>query len=314
MARAGRSYPNRPVIARPRATVAGQVTGHGSALTVLAARSQRAGQASGTSGPLPATATKTRVLGQVAGSGAAAPATPVRSSHLGQVSGAGTAAAATRWKLKTTGRVTMIGVVFLMRGDPVASTVTGVGQPQPLRPGKALGVGQATGIGQARPVGFAHGGPTGGATASGQVFALAATKSIVLGQVTGAGTPRPVLRRTPPLRVGLPRRSWSVRYLGRGTGVDPMSSLSLEYLRFFVDNALGVEDVAVAFTKPGVEPTEDQWTPASWGAVGNGGAEVRVQVGPGGAVTLLDGTYQGWVRVVRPDERPVLPSGLVPII
>ncbi|MFG2076966.1 hypothetical protein [Nonomuraea maritima] len=314
MARAGRSYPNRPIIARPRATIAGQVTGHGSALTVLAARSQRAGQASGTSGPLPATATKTRVLGQVSGAGAAAPATPVRSSHLGQVSGAGTVVQVGQWKSRATGQITSAGVVFLMRGDPVASTVTGVGQPQPLRPGKALALHQSVGIGQARPLTLARGGPVGHAAAAGEAFALLAITTHTIGQVTGAGLARPLLRRTPPLRVGLPRRSWAARYLGRGTGVDPMSSLSLEYLSFFVDNALGVEEVAVAFTNPGVEPTEDQWTPASWGAVGNGGAEARIQVGPGGAVTLPDGTYQGWVRVVRPDERPVLPSGLVPII
>jgi hypothetical protein len=96
-------------------------------------------------------------------------------------------------------------------------------------------------------------------------------------------------------------------------GVEPMSSLSLEYLRFFITNAAGSEQVEIAFTSPGVEPTEAQWQPASWGAVGRNGAEARIRVGPG-ALVLADGTYQGWVRVERPDERPVLPSGLVPII
>ncbi|WP_433445619.1 hypothetical protein [Nonomuraea sp. CA-141351] len=314
MARAGRAYPNRPVVVRAADVVLGRVEGQGLALAVLAAHSRSAGQVSGGGGPLPVAATKVVVIGQVAGTGSAASAGAVHTARIGQVAGSGTATAAIRRKTRATGQVTTTGFAFPVRSDPIANHVTGSGLALPVRAGKALAIHPATGIGQARPVAYARGGPLGRVVSTGAVLPLSATKLFAIGRVTGAGQVNPVIRRTPPLRVGLPMRSWSARYLGRGTGVDAMSSLSLEYLRFFVTNAVGSELVEIAFTQPGVEPTEGQWQPASWGAVAQGGAEARIRVGPGGSVTLLDGTYQGWVRVTRPDERPVLQSGLVPII
>ncbi|MET7334358.1 hypothetical protein [Nonomuraea sp. NPDC005650] len=314
MARAGRAYPNRPVVARAPDILVARVEGQGSARAVLAARSRRAGQAPGSGGPLPVVATKTIIIGQVTGAGAATPTSPVRTLRLGLVIGTGAAVSVSRWKLRQGGQVAGTGLVFGVRSDPVANRVVGLGQARPVRAAKALGTHIVTGLGQAKPISYARGGPLGRVTSTGHAFPLSATKTFTIGRATGAGQVKPVLRRTPPLRVGLPMRSWSARFLGRGTGVDPISSLSLEYLRFFVTNAVGVETVEIAFTQPGVEPTEGQWNPASWGAVVQGGAEARVRVGPGGAVTLPDGTYQGWVRVTRPDERPVLPSGLVPII
>ncbi|MFI6813261.1 hypothetical protein ACIBG7_12655 [Nonomuraea sp. NPDC050328] len=95
--------------------------------------------------------------------------------------------------------------------------------------------------------------------------------------------------------------------------MQPISSMSREYLNIFVGNALGSEPVEIALTVPGVEPADDAWHPAIWGDVSDHGAVARLLIGPG-AVPLSDGTYQAWVRVTRPDERPVLPSGLVPII
>ncbi|MEV0149694.1 MULTISPECIES: hypothetical protein [unclassified Nonomuraea] len=313
MARAGRSYPNRPVVTRAANIFMVRVDGQGLALAVLAARSQRTGQVSGSGGSLPVAATKTLVIDQVTGTGVAAPVAATRTNRIGQVAGSGAATPAIRRKLRMTGQVAGTGLAFPVRSDPIANHVTGVGQARPVRAGKALAIHEATGIGQAKPLAYARGGPVGRVVSTGSALPLSATKQLMIGRVTGSGLVNVVIRRTPPLRVGLPMRSWSARFFGRGSGLDTMSSLSLEYLRFFVSNAVGSEPVEIAFTQPGVEPTEGQWAPASWGAVDRGGAEARIRVGPGGAVTLPDGTYQGWVRVTRPDERPVLPSGLVAI-
>jgi hypothetical protein len=314
MARSGRAYPNVAVVVRGPELLARAVEGRGQVLPVLAARSQAAGQVPGAGQAHPVTATKTIVIGQVAGSGAATAIGPAHTRVVGQVAGSGTAAPVVRRKVRTIGQATETGLARPVRSDPVANRVTGTGQARPVDAAKALAVRQVAGIGQARQLAPARGGPIGRITAAGVAMPIRSSKTLAIGQVLGAGAARPMLRRTPPLRVGLPTRAWSARYLGRGTAVEPMSDLSLEFLRFWVDNALGSEQVEIAFTTPGVKPTEGQWNPASWGPTGQGGAEARVRVGPGGGVVLPEGTYQGWVRVHRPDERPVLPSGLVPII
>jgi len=91
-----------------------------------------------------------------------------------------------------------------------------------------------------------------------------------------------------------------------------MSSLSREYLYAFVEGATGTEAVKIAFTEPGVEPTEEDWHAADWAGVKAAGADARILVGPGeGSVALADGAYQMWVRVDAPPEQPMLPSGLV---
>ncbi|GAA3144852.1 hypothetical protein GCM10010466_39920 [Planomonospora alba] len=95
--------------------------------------------------------------------------------------------------------------------------------------------------------------------------------------------------------------------------MEPISSLSREYVYVFVDGATGVEDVEIAFTTPNVEPTEAQWKPAQWHITSPRGSEARILIGPGTDAPLTDGTYQAWVRVTGPVERPVLPGGLVPI-
>ncbi|MER6505886.1 hypothetical protein ABT158_03695 [Nonomuraea sp. NPDC001636] len=259
------------------------------------------------------TAFKQRAISRASASGMATVTFPTRTRVAGRITGAGTAAAVIRVKRKATSRATASGVVRTISSDPRANQVVTSGSARSMSLGKAFIVPRMAGIGQARTINRAQGGPLHRVTSAGIVLSLRGSKTFRIGRVTGGGIPGLMQRRTPPLRVGLPTRSWSARYVGRGSGgVEPMSSLSLEYLEFFVENASGSEDVEVAFTTPGQEPTEGQWHPASWGAAGRAGARARIRVGPG-AVALGDGTYQGWVRVTTPSERPVLPSGLVPI-
>ncbi|GGK90336.1 hypothetical protein Ppa06_58120 [Planomonospora parontospora subsp. parontospora] len=95
--------------------------------------------------------------------------------------------------------------------------------------------------------------------------------------------------------------------------MEPISSLSREYVYVFVEGATGAEGVEIAFTTPNVEPTEAQWRPALWHSTGPRGAEARILIGPDTDSPLTDGTYQAWARITGPVERPVLPGGLVPI-
>ncbi|MFC7582445.1 hypothetical protein ACFQYP_00545 [Nonomuraea antimicrobica] len=96
--------------------------------------------------------------------------------------------------------------------------------------------------------------------------------------------------------------------------MDPISSLSRPYVYAWIDGAAGIEAVEIAFTVPGDEPSEEGWHTASWSGVTAKGADARILIGPGGDVTLPEGTYQMWVRVDAPPERPMMPSGLVFII
>ncbi|MER6171349.1 hypothetical protein [Streptosporangium sp. NPDC001681] len=93
----------------------------------------------------------------------------------------------------------------------------------------------------------------------------------------------------------------------------PISSLSRPYLYISVKGASGTEDVEIAFVNLGAEPAEDDWHPAEWANVTAAGARARILIGPGGVIALPDGTYMAWVRVNGAVERPVLPSGPVPI-
>ncbi|MEV0617578.1 hypothetical protein AB0I81_29950 [Nonomuraea sp. NPDC050404] len=96
--------------------------------------------------------------------------------------------------------------------------------------------------------------------------------------------------------------------------MEPMSSLSREYLYVYVEGATGSEAVEMAFTAPGSKPIDADWRPAEWEPPSQDGADARILVGPGeDAVALPEGTHLAWVRVTAVDEQPVLPSGLVPI-
>ncbi|TMR97547.1 hypothetical protein [Nonomuraea basaltis] len=95
--------------------------------------------------------------------------------------------------------------------------------------------------------------------------------------------------------------------------MEPISSLSRPYLYIPVEGPAGTETVEIAFTVPGAEPAEPNWHLAEWINATGKGATARILIGPGGTVTLTDGTYMAWVRITGAVERPVLPSGLVPI-
>ncbi|QFY09631.1 hypothetical protein GBF35_25910 [Nonomuraea phyllanthi] len=96
--------------------------------------------------------------------------------------------------------------------------------------------------------------------------------------------------------------------------MEPMSSLSREFLYVYVEGATGNEAVEMAFTAPDAKPIDTDWRTAEWGPPQPDGADAKILVGPGdGAVPLPAGTHLAWVRVTAVDEQPVLSSGLVPI-
>jgi hypothetical protein len=98
--------------------------------------------------------------------------------------------------------------------------------------------------------------------------------------------------------------------------LEPISSLSREWIPFFVRGASGTESVEIAFTAPGVEPAEDDWNDAEWNpaSVTAHGADARILFGPNGTTSRPEGTYQAWVRVTAPPQLPVLPAGLINVI
>ncbi len=98
--------------------------------------------------------------------------------------------------------------------------------------------------------------------------------------------------------------------------LEPISSLSREWIPFFVRGASGTEEVEIAFTAPGVEPVEADWNDAEWNpaSVTAHGADARILFGPGGTTFRPEGTYQAWVRVTAPPQQPVLPAGLIDVI
>ncbi|WP_327588463.1 hypothetical protein OHA25_16600 [Nonomuraea sp. NBC_00507] len=98
--------------------------------------------------------------------------------------------------------------------------------------------------------------------------------------------------------------------------METISSLSLEWLPFWVHGAAGTEQVEVAFTVPGVEPVPGDWKPAEWkpDSASARGAVAQILFGPGGTVAKPDGTWQAWVRVTAPPQLPVLPAGLIDVI
>ncbi len=98
--------------------------------------------------------------------------------------------------------------------------------------------------------------------------------------------------------------------------LEPISSLSREWIPFFVRGASGTEMVKIAFTAPGAEPVEDDWHDAEWNpaSVTAHGADARILFGPGGTTSRSEGTYQAWVRVIAPPQQPVLPAGLIYVV
>jgi hypothetical protein len=95
-----------------------------------------------------------------------------------------------------------------------------------------------------------------------------------------------------------------------------LSSLSKEYVRVPVSaKEAGVtvnptsDEVAFAFVQSG-EPST--WYAGQWETDGTT-YYARIAVGPGGSVTLVDGTYDTWVKVTDSPEIPVRKVGQVRI-
>lgn len=94
---------------------------------------------------------------------------------------------------------------------------------------------------------------------------------------------------------------------------------SLQYVPLVVTCLGGnptTDPVAMAFTAPGVDPQPADWKTASWNTTATLGANqylAQCLVGPGGTVTLTNGTYQMWVKVTDNPEIPQLPAGMLSI-
>jgi hypothetical protein len=99
-----------------------------------------------------------------------------------------------------------------------------------------------------------------------------------------------------------------------------ISSLSKEYIRVPVSaTAAGVpvnptaDVVQMAFVTSG-EPAGGDWKSADWETNAETSPPTyyaRCLVGPGGTVTLADGTYQIWVKVTDSPEVPVKRAGVL---
>jgi len=94
-----------------------------------------------------------------------------------------------------------------------------------------------------------------------------------------------------------------------------LPQLSLEYLRVawsatisgvLVDPTNPLLSVQLAFPRSGAAPAA--WYTASWEADGRGGWWARCLLGPGGAVTLVPGAYDVWVKVTMTPEIPARKS------
>jgi hypothetical protein len=93
-----------------------------------------------------------------------------------------------------------------------------------------------------------------------------------------------------------------------------IASSSLESVLVPVSNVNGTDlsalPVQMAFT-PG-EPAGGDWKSATWTTLTNPTRYLAsCLVGPGGTVTLAEGTYQVWVKVTATPEIPVKLAGFV---
>lgn len=120
----------------------------------------------------------------------------------------------------------------------------------------------------------------------------------------GRWTPRP------------PNTRWAVTIVATTN----LSTASLQYVRARVTASTAAgpinptgDTVAMALLPVGVTPGSGDWQTASWdpGGVNSGAYLAQCLVGPGGAITLIAGTYQVWVKVTDNPEVPVLPAGTI---
>ncbi|MFI6909665.1 hypothetical protein ACIBKY_50980 [Nonomuraea sp. NPDC050394] len=316
MARAGRGFPNRALIVRPAAAEppkVGPAAETSTALPLTAAHAAALTAAAETGTALPMTPVITRPLAAATDTGTVLPMAAARTQPADRAQSTQTALPMTAVKTAVLGVAVETSTAFPITSTAQVNRLVEHDQALPVTAVKIGQLGRASAAGLAAPLTYARTAPTAAATESGTALAFTATKTGVLHRAVETGTARAMLRRRPPLQVGLPQRRWAVRFAGRRGSVDPVNSLSREHLEFAVDYANGSEPVEAAFTVPGVKPIESDWRPATWGEPTKKGMKALVLVGPGSSSPLPDGTYQAWIRVSRGDEVPVLPSGLVPI-
>ena len=89
-----------------------------------------------------------------------------------------------------------------------------------------------------------------------------------------------------------------------------LPSISLEYIHIPVGGATVSNTVEIAVIDSGAEePAEADWQPADvWD-----GSTAKLLLGPAGTLELANGTYQVWVRVTAPPEKPAMRAGLLAI-
>ena len=81
---------------------------------------------------------------------------------------------------------------------------------------------------------------------------------------------------------------------------------STEYLYIPVtDGSAGIPG-EIAVIASCAEPVESDWKDAAWDA-----GSYKLLIGPGGALTLAQGTYTAWIRLDAPPEIVVRRSGPV---
>ncbi|MEU1800892.1 hypothetical protein [Streptomyces sp. NPDC019937] len=103
------------------------------------------------------------------------------------------------------------------------------------------------------------------------------------------------------------------------------SALSLQYVQTAVTATVAgapynptVSSVEFAFTRVPAAPGPSDWVTGSWDGTTPrlpGSTYVaQCLVGPGGAITLVAGTYTMWIRITDTPEVPVINVGIVKII
>lgn len=233
MARAGRGFPVRPVVVRPRAAgrVLIQVTAAGLVRPLGGTKVRVLGKVTEAGVALPVTRVMARPLRPVVESGQAAALPQVKVRALGPPVETGSAWPLARVKARAAGQVSEAGTARPLRGWAAVRRVDEFGVALPIIPAKILPLGTVTGAGQAAPTGLARGGrlvqvvetaqgrplgrvktrPLGPATDVGTARLIRPQPPIVvaLGKVTDTGIVRPILHLTPPLRVGVPFTVWA---------------------------------------------------------------------------------------------------------
>ncbi|MFG1683512.1 hypothetical protein ACGFNP_25310 [Nonomuraea sp. NPDC049269] len=81
---------------------------------------------------------------------------------------------------------------------------------------------------------------------------------------------------------------------------------STEYLHIPVADGSASIAGEIAVIDSCAEPVESDWKAAAWDA-----GSYKLLIGPGGVLTLTQGTYTAWIRLEAPPESVVRRSGAV---